>query len=138
MEENKNITVILNFYRFLESHKSTKEFNSEIIYHASSKLQMHNQHRQCKTTSQFVDKLESIRKFNYKIMHLKPVFSANGPSRYPCNRPRFGLNNLSATAMKCRVCEKTDHREVSCPSLLNKNVSAVKSLLNNKNSVTYA
>jgi len=136
VEENKNITTILNFYRLLESHKSTKEFNSETIYHASSKLQMHNQHellhRQCKTTSQFIDKLESIRKFNYEIMHLKPVLSTNGPSRYPRNRPRFGLNNLSASALKCRVCEKTDHREISCPSLLNKNASAVKSLLHNK------
>ena len=136
VEENKNITIILNFYRLLESHKSTKEFNSETIYHASSKLQTHNQHellhRQCKTTSQFVNKLEDIRKFNYEIMHLKPVVSANGPPRYPRNRPRFGLNNLSATTMKCRVCEKTDHREVSCPSLVNKNVSAVKSLLNSK------
>ena len=92
VEENKNITTILNFYRLLESHKSTKEFNSETIYHASSKLQMHNQHellhRQCKTTSQFIDKLESIRKFNYEIMHLKPVVSTNGPS---CNRPRLVL-----------------------------------------------
>ena len=44
VEENKNITIILNFYRLLESHKSTKEFNSETIYHSSSKLQPHNQH----------------------------------------------------------------------------------------------
>ena len=136
MEENKNITIILNFYRLFESPKSTKEFNSETIYHASSKLQMHNQHellhRQCKTTSQFVNKLGNIRKLDYEIMHLKPIVSANGPPRYPRNRPRFGLNKLSAKAMKCHVCEKTDRREVSCPSLLNTNVSAVKSLLNNK------
>ena len=140
VEENKNITIILNFYRLLESHKSTKEFNSETIYHSTSKLQTHNQHellhRQCKTTSQFVNKLEDIRKFNYEIMHLKPVITANGPPRIR-NRPNVGLHNLSASVTtKCRVCDKVDHRESRCPLLANKSIDAIKSLLAQRKTCT--
>ena len=129
-EENKNITTILNFYRLLESHKAIKEFNSETMFHSSAKLQTHNQHelqhRQCKTTSQFIDKLEDIRKYNHEILHLKPIVAGSRVH----NRPNIGLNSLSASfTIKCRICEKVDHRESRCPLLANKSKDAVKSLL---------
>ena len=132
IEENRNINTIFNFYRLLESHKAVKEFNSETVFHATAKLQQHNQHelqhRQCKNTSQFIVKLEEIRKYNHEVLHLRPVITGNRTR----NRPNIGVNNLTASgagAPKCKICEKLDHRESRCPLLANKSCDAVKSLL---------
>ena len=58
-EENINVTEILNFYRLLESHKWTKEFNSEMVYVSMEKLPDYNKNemriRPMKNTADFIN-----------------------------------------------------------------------------------
>ena len=129
-EENMNVTEILNFYRLLESHKSTKEFNSEMIYVSTEKLQDYNKNemriRPTKHTADFIDRLENIMKTNHEILLL-----SNNDDKPKNPHVRVNTARVKNNSYKCNIC-KGNHFTNDCNLLANKNVKDIKAILSSK------
>ena len=135
-DESENIVEILNFYRFLELNKHTKEFSNEMKYLCIQKLIGYNQielrHRPARNIPDFINRLEAILSSNHEIELLQPQskdFSTPDSKIPPISSHATSIKPTRS----CKICTAENHKENKCPLLDNKNVRQIRQLLQQKN-----